>query len=275
MKRYLLFPAWLYLLASLCGAAPRYDQITWLCTHNSMSSSEAGWKLANQTHTIEKQLSSGVRALMLDIHVQDRKLVLRHGPPAARVFGFQPLPDALQTIRTFLVRNPDAIVTLILESYAPSKDVAAAISNANLATYCHTQNTEKPWPTLDTLRKSGKRLVVFSDRVEKGTTAPDWYMYVWQHCWETDWQAVSTDDLLNAKQRRGKQSNKLFILNHFITNTFPSRKASKDANSLPFLSRRIAKARKDFGKKPNFLVLDFYEQGDASSIVKRLNQQGN
>lgn len=262
------------LVTPAASAPPRYDELTWLCTHNAMSSSDAGWRLANQTHTLEKQLASGVRALMLDIHVQDGKLVLRHGPPAARMFGSQPLSGALKTVGAFLAKHPDAVVTLILESYAPAQDVARSISRAGLAHYCHTQDPGKPWPTLAAMRRSGKRLVVFSDRVENNTSAPGWYMSTWWHCWETDWQATSTDALLHAKPRRGKRSNKLFILNHFITNPLPSRKAATSANSDPFLTKRIAKAQKDFGKKPNFLVLDFYQLGDAKRAVQKLNQPG-
>lgn len=268
-----LFIALLLTCTLHCNASLRYDQTTWLCTHNSMSSEDAGWKMANQTHTITKQLDSGVRALMLDIHRQDGKLVLRHGPPIARMLGFQPLSEGLVEIETFLSKNPNAIVTLILESYAPAKDVAKAITSAKLHTYCHTQDPAKPWPTLAQMRSSGKRLVILSDRVEKGTTAPKWYMHVWQHCWETNWQAKTKTDLLNAKPRRGKRSNRLFILNHFITETFPSKQLSEKANTDPFLTKRIDKALKDFGKKPNFLVLDFYHLGDAKKTVKALNSK--
>ena len=267
LTKFIIFTA----VVSCAGASPRYDQITWLCTHNAMNSADAGWKAPNQTHTITAQLNNGVRALMLDIHRQDSGLVLRHGPPIARMLGYQPLPKALEEIRAFMQKDQKAIVTLILESYAPAKEVAQAITDAKLGSLCHTQNPGKPWPTLASMRSSGKRLVILSDRVEKGTSAPGWYMHVWQHCWETDWVAKNKDHLLQAKPRRGKQSNQLFILNHFITRTLPSKELSKAANTNPFLINRINKVRKDFGKKPNFLVLDFYELGDAQKTIQTLN----
>lgn len=251
----------------------RYDQVTWLCTHNAMNSSDDGWRFGNQTHTITKQLEEGVRALMLDIWKQDGELVLRHGPEIARFLGFKKLSIELANIHSFLTKNPQSIVTLILESYAPAHEVAAAITKAKLASFCHYQNPSKPWPTISNMRKSGKRLVILSDRVEKVSKAPQWYMPVWDHAWETNWQAKTKQDLLNAKPRRGKRSNKLFILNHFITKGLPSISDAKVANANPFLWQRIEKTIKNFGRKPTFLVLDFYEVGSSKDCLKRLNHQ--
>lgn len=265
----------LLFLSTLTRAAqdPRYDEVTWLCTHNAMSSSDDGWKFTNQTHTITKQMEQGVNALMLDVWKQDGELVLRHGPKVARYLGYKKLNIELANIHTFLTKHPDRIITLILESYAPANEVATAIKQAKLAQFCHFQNPKKPWPKLSTMRNSGKRLVVLSDRVEKNTKAPDWYMHVWTHAWETNWQAKSKDELLNAKPRRGKRKNKLFILNHFITKGLPNKANAQKANTELFLSKRIESTRKIYNRKPTFLVLDFYEIGAGTKIVKRLNGQ--
>jgi len=251
----------------------RYDQITWLCTHNAMNSSDDGWKFANQTHTITKQLEQGVGALMLDIWKQDGELVLRHGPKIARFLGYKKLSLELANIRRFLVKHPDRVVTLILESYAPAVEVSAEITKAKLGPFCHYQDPRKAWPTISKMVSSGKRLVILSDRVEKGTKAPTWYMPLWTHAWETNWQAKTKQDLLNAKPRRGKRSNKLFIMNHFITKGLPNIADAKIANANPFLQQRIEKATRSFNRKPTFLVLDFYEVGAAKKCLKELNSQ--
>ena len=269
------------LFASICLStagfsedSQRYDQVTWLCTHNAMNSSDDGWKFANQTHTITKQLEQGVGTLMLDIWKQDDELVLRHGPEIARFLGYKKLGIELKNIHTFLSKHPDRIITLILESYVSANKVSAAIQKAKLAEFCHFQDPKKPWPQLSAMRSSGKRLVVLSDRVEKNTKAPRWYMHVWKHAWETNWQAKSKEDLLNAKPRRGKRSNQLFILNHFITRGLPNIADAKVANKNPFLWQRIEKTSQSLKEKPTFLVVDFYEVGAATECVKRLNSQG-
>ncbi|BDS07303.1 hypothetical protein NT6N_23430 [Oceaniferula spumae] len=255
------------------GDERRYDQVTWLCTHNAMNAADDGWRLPNQTHTITKQLDQGVRALMLDVWKQDGELVLRHGPELARFLGYKKLSIELANIHAFLTKNPQAVVTLIFESYVPAMEVAKEITDSKLAPFCHFQDPAKPWPSIANMLKSGKRLVVFSDRVAKGTKAPSWYMPIWSHAWETNWQAKTTADLLAAKPRRGKRSNKLFILNHFVTNGVPSASDSKLANSNPFLQQRIDDAVKRFKSQPNFLVLNFYHLGDGAAAVKLLNQK--
>ena len=259
--------------ASFSEDSQRYDQVTWLCTHNAMNASDDDWKFANQTHTITKQLEQGVGALMLDIWKQDGELVLRHGPEIARFLGFKKLSVELSNIHDFLSKNPDRIVTLILESYAPANEVAAAIKKSGLAKFCHTQNPKQPWPTLAKMKKSGKRLVILSDRAGKGNKVPKWYMPVWAHAWETNWQAKTKADLLNSKPRRGKRSNQLFILNHFITKGLPNIADAKVANANPFFWQRIEKANQTFGRKPTFLVVDFYEVGAAKSNTQRLNKR--
>ncbi|MGB0774248.1 MAG: phosphatidylinositol-specific phospholipase C domain-containing protein [Akkermansiaceae bacterium] len=258
-------------IAPLCAASPRYDEVTWLCTHNAMNTEEDGWKFPNQTHSIPKQLKNGVRALMLDIWDQDGKLVLRHGPPIARFFGSRPLSGGLNDIHKFLQQDQTAIITLILESKVSAARVVAAIRAAKLDSYCHSQDASKPWPPLSAMRKSGKRLVILSDRVEQGANIPTWYMPVWNHCWETNWEAKNLAQLSAAKPRRGKRTNALFILNHFVTNGMPSKKLSTDANSNPFLTNRVNLVMKKYKTKPNFLVLDFYEQGNGTQVVKDLN----
>lgn len=259
------------LLVQTVVSEPRYDQITWLCTHNAMNSSDDGWRFPNQKHTIAMQLDRGVRALMLDVWKQDDQIVLRHGPEMARFLGYKNLSIELKTVHTFLNHHPESIITLILESKVPAAEVTREFTRAGLDSYCHYQDPALPWPTLGAMRTSGKRLVVFSDRVTKADTVPNWYMPVWDHAWETNWEAKNTADLLAAKARRGKRSNQLFILNHFITTGLPKIEHAKTANAAPFLQKRVDLAQKTFLRKPNFLVLDFYHLGDGMNTVKKLN----
>lgn len=47
----------------------RYDQVTFLTSHNAFTSSEDGWLYAQQVLSVPNQLNFGVRGLMLDIHL--------------------------------------------------------------------------------------------------------------------------------------------------------------------------------------------------------------
>jgi hypothetical protein len=45
-----------------------YDKVCFLMTHNAMNSSEKGFTIPNQTHSVTNQLKNGVRGLMLDTY---------------------------------------------------------------------------------------------------------------------------------------------------------------------------------------------------------------
>lgn len=267
---------WLALLLlplSLHAAEPvetrRYDQTAWLCTHNAMSNEAEGWKFANQNKDLRGQFDDGVRAFMLDLHPQDGGIVLRHGPEAARILGSKPLAKELTELRNLLEAHPQAIITLILESYVPAKDVAEAFTAAGLAAYTHTQVEGQPWPTLQEMIKHKQRLVVFTDRPDGG---PAWMMDVWQHAWETPFSAKKPADLKNMRNR-GRKDSPLLILNHFCADPLPSKSTSRQINSHPFLRERLAAARTALGRDPNFLVVDFHDLGDARQAVEELNRK--
>ena len=54
--------------ADLCSRP--FSETVFAGTHNSMAADDYGWNFAitTQTHTIRRQLDSGIRALSLDIH---------------------------------------------------------------------------------------------------------------------------------------------------------------------------------------------------------------
>jgi len=58
----------------------RFDEVTFLMTHNAMSSLEDGWAAANQRYNVNTQLADGVRGFMLDTYDLDGVPYLCHGP---------------------------------------------------------------------------------------------------------------------------------------------------------------------------------------------------
>ena len=80
-----------------------------------MSNADDGWIAPNQRHGILAQLHDGVRALMIDTHVDDQEDTpvpsLCHG---SCVFGAVLMVEALARIASFLWCNPEQIVTLII-----------------------------------------------------------------------------------------------------------------------------------------------------------------
>lgn len=263
--------ALLLVLGIKASGLPRYDEVSWLCTHNSYNASNSGFRFANHTLSIKEQLDTGVRAFMLDVHLVDKKIVLSHGSKGLSFIGSTPLEAELKVYHDFLTKNPEAIVTLIFESYVPAKDVAGVISATGLEKFAHSQDASKPWPSLAALRQSGKRLIIFSDRV-KGKGSPAWYHDVWAHCTETHWSNKTPVDLMVNRSGRGDKENPLFIQNHFLQNPLASPSLAKTVNKLAFFKKRHLEFQKAYPKRrPNFITIDFSSIGDGLAFVDFLN----
>ena len=252
---------------SLCDR--RYNEVAYLTTHNAFNCSAAGFQYPNQNHTLTDQLHHGVRALMLDVHDLLGVPTVYHG---TFVLGSQPFASNLNEIKAFLDSNSNEVVTIILECYVSANAIETSVTNAGLMPYVFAKDTNTPWPTLQDMISSGKRLVVFTD-VDDASPAQDWYHYVWNFAVETNY-TVSDTSGFTSNFNRGDSLNEFFILNHFVTNALLGYGSATDAaiaNSNPFFMTRVNTCMAEKNKFPNFVTVDFYELGDAMTVVNTLN----
>ncbi len=251
--------------AELCDR--RFNEVAYPTTHNAMSTEDEGWVNPNQYLGIERQLGDGVRGLMLDIHPgTDGTVWLCHGICS---LGSRPLVDGLQAIGEFLEQNRGEVVTIIFESYVTPGEVAAAFQDGGLAARVHAQAPGTDWPTLREMIDIDRRLVVLTDADGGGTY--DWYMDVWAHAWETDYDAREIADF-TCDINRGTAGNPLFIFNHFLTRSRPVPDEASLTNANPFLIDRATGCMTESGSLPNFVTVDFYSVGDLFEAVAMLNE---
>jgi len=207
---------------------------------------------------------------MLDIWDWEGEVILCHGCDEwyGYLGGHKPLVDGLVEIKQFLDDNPEEIVTIIFESYVNEPEVAIAFLDAGLYDMAHAQTPGLPWPTLQEMIDNGKRLVVLTDR---DGTPSTWYHPVWTFAWETHWSVEYIEDF-TCDDNRGSTSNDLFILNHFLTRGATAKKTlANEANHNPFFVERALQCESESGKFPNFITVDYYDIGDAMSVVNTLN----
>ncbi len=243
----------------------RYDDFVWVTAHNAMSTAADQWIAPNQNRSMTDQLRAGVRGLMLDVHESEEGPVLYHGKSWA---GSRPFVDGLVEIRSFLESDPNAIVTLILENYVTGEALTAAFEEAGMASLLHTQKKNHSWPSLGAMQRSGKRLVVLT---EKGQGEAPWLLPLWEWCWDTHWSAKTLEDF-TSKPHRGAVDHDLFILNHFLTNPLASQALARQANAPSVLARRLLNCHGEHGRWPSFLTVDFEDEGAAHDIAASLNR---
>ena len=92
---------------------------------------------------------------------------------------------------------------------------------------------------------------------------------------ETPFDFKTTDSLLppeSCRPMRGRKSNPLFLLNHWVeTAPAPRPSNAKVVNSSKRLLERAQACAKERGLKPNLVAVDFYATGDLEGVVDELN----
>lgn len=280
--------------ASLCHKP--YDAVSFLATHNSMSSSDAGFINAEQDPTIVGQLNNGVRALLIDFHywrtAAPVERYLRRLPAPSRAaltplisdigarpgvwlchvacqLGATPAVPALHAIGDWLRAHRDAVVTLIIEDHTNPADTMTTLERAGLRRYAWSQPSPgSPWPSLGEIVRSNRRLVLFTERADEHVP---WLANYHRVGAETEFRADSPADLTCARGR-GPAYARLFLLNNWVSSSLaPSRAEAAIVNSAEALGRRAARCRRERHMLPNFVAVDFAAIGQALAVVDRLN----
>lgn len=255
---------------SLCSK--KYNEVSYLTTHNAYNSKEDGFKLPNQQWNITTQLNSGVRALMIDVFDQSGQLEVYH---AYRILGSKPFIDILKEIKVFMDNNENEVITIILECYARSDQIAADFENSGLSKFLYSKTIDEQWKTLEQMIFDNTRLVVLSDKND-AQTGQDWYHYIWDYAAETGYSNNKKEDF-NCDFNRGSHNadkKDLFILNHFLSTSVTgvgSQKKSSKVNANPYFIERVRACQLETGKFPNFITVDFHDSGNCREVVDILN----
>jgi hypothetical protein len=247
----------------------------WATTHNSHASFDRNHNLVSgsQRTNITAQMEGGVRVINLDVHEYNNQTMLCHGGydyPLHPCFisGSWPLEDAFIEVVSFLENNSFAVLVITLETYVTAQDVANESDATNLTPYFHAQELGAPWPSLASLIESGERVILFSqDRPEVDIP---WYHYDGDYMAKTHW-GYNDSAYFNCELTRGNLSSSLRWLDHYVTDPISSESASNATNQVPVIIERADNCTEQWGQIPNFIAVDFWEQGDIVLAVETLN----
>ena len=247
----------------------KYNEVSYLTTHNAYNSAEDSFFLPNQNYSIKTQLKAGVRALMVDVYDDNGLAIVCHG---FKEFGVITFNEVLSDIKTFLDLNPNEIVTLILESYVTVNQIKSSLNELNLLGYLYAHQIGEDWPVLQELIDRNTRLIIFSD-VDDTDNELSGYHYLWDHAIETHYANSTTSDL-SCNFNRGKFNNDLFILNHFLNDSLLGTGVQEETefmNTNPFFMNRVLECMYESNKFPNFITVDFFDLGESLAVVNKIN----
>ncbi|MGF6496123.1 hypothetical protein ABIE56_004326 [Luteibacter sp. 621] len=265
-----------------------FHEYTWLTAHNAFVNSPG--LFPNQTLAIRRQLQSGVRGLMLDLHESAGRVRLCHGtcvglePTFADVLNDEILPYVRSVSHT--------VVTLHLEDPVSREALAAELAHAPDAvalTFNPASWDTATWPTLRQMADAGQRLVILSQHYRNAgaiETAAGLAHVLFDRAYtsENEWSlgaSIAEHDTscrsrwegqsLGASITSGDQAwPRLFVMNHF--HGVPLGGHSWFDNRYDTLRARIDDAcAPEAGRKPNYVAVDFVEAGQVGSVVAALN----
>jgi hypothetical protein len=255
--------------AELC--ARTYDQVAFAGTHDAYASVANNVYAHDQTYSLTRQLTDGVRVLHIEILPYNGSPWLCHGICG---LGGQSLVSGLQEVHDFLEANKTEVVTLLTESSQITTDqIEADFETADAKKYAHAHVLGEPWPTLGAMIERGERLVVFhADQSSTGGTPFDWMLDRFAWTWETPWNNNTSTDFGRCDADRGTKGNSIYVVDNYLENLLvetPDNAAL--TNTDPFLVDRLLHCKQVEGVMPNFVMVNFYEVGDVFHVVDVLN----
>lgn len=262
----------------------RFNEVAYATTHNSFST---GFNpAANQRKSIEEQLDDGVRAFMMDVHRPTlyrssyREMHLCH--LSCSLIDRGPLVKTLKVIKRWLDANPREVISLIYENYDEfiTADFIPAYTESGILDMSYTKEDPwAPWPTLQEMIDSNQRVVSTTDRLYDGYFP--WMMYQFDHIWETAF-SVRDEGSFDCTMDRPVDPERpppLYVLNHFIYSNIgwgdwgidvpdplDAEKINGDALALH------AETCREKRGIPNYVAVDFYDQGHIFEVVAKMNQ---
>lgn len=259
-----------------------YDQVTFPETHNSYSTHEDNiyYPASNHRTGFQAQWNAGMRAFMLDTHYlttadqSASNVRFCHGDSDR---GFSPCTygavdpwNWLSALESEMNSEDRDIVTLLIENYVEPDHLKDIFDDVGLSDmmYVHEMNAE--WPTLIEMINMDKRLVVFWE--QSGDSDHPYFHDFLTHSWTTNYADDDTSSM-DCENLRGDVNQPVFHMNNWLKNqaglSDPNR--AGEANDVDFMIERAVECIELHGKRPTFIAVDWWEEGDVVEAVERVN----
>ncbi|KAK6584029.1 hypothetical protein PZA11_003759 [Diplocarpon coronariae] len=265
--------------AKLCSR--KYSNITYIGAHDSAFVGIL--PTDNQFLSLKSQLDGGIRFLQAQTHLKNGVLQLCHTSCSLKDAG--PLVSYLTIIKNWLDSNHNEVVSLLLTN-GDRADVAqfgTDMTSSGLATYAYNPGTrlkEADWPTLQQLIAANTRLVMFLDYDADTRKVPyilDEFSYYFETAYDTTDNKFPSCAIDRPSGLSG--SGLMYIVNHFLdfdlfSILFPATielartNAAKGDGSV---GAHADLCSKSWGRRPNVILVDFFEKGDVFKVQDTLN----
>ncbi|KAJ3212126.1 hypothetical protein HDU83_005754 [Entophlyctis luteolus] len=265
--------------AALCSRT--YDNVTFIGAHDSYAVDTDVLDLsATQNIDVTAQLNAGVRMLEVQGHlINSNHIELCH--TKCGLYDGGSLTAYLTKVVTWMNANPNEVVTILMTN---NDDVAV---NAEWLTSFQASGIDQlayippymplprgHWPTLGQMIDSGRRAVLMLD-YEANFSEVDYVFNEFAIMFETPYD--STDSSFPCSVNRGVTGN-MYLINHYLDYSvfgilIPDRAKASTTNSVSSIVADASgcAAGVGGGRYPNFVLLDWVDQGEPLTAAKQLN----
>jgi uncharacterized membrane protein HdeD (DUF308 family) len=186
--------------------------------------------------------------------------------------GGTALEPQLEGLKDWMDRHPREVVTVFIQDATTPVDTAAVFEEAGLADMAYVHEPGTPWPTLREMIDSGKRLLVLMENEGGGSQYP--YLHQgFDLVQDTGYTYASVDDF-DCTLNRGTADSDLFMVNHWLSSFTALVSNAQKANAAEVLGERVRECQQERGQIPNFVAVNWYDQGELLPVVNELNGVG-
>jgi hypothetical protein len=248
---------------------------TWYGQRTQRAGIVANTEETNATALAQAKAEFGADVVKSALRLRQSAGLVPEGPVSAYlchsmcVLGSTAWEPLMVRVRSWLEQHPRQVITFILQDEVSPETTAQVFRDAGLLPFVYTPTADGVWPTLEQMIDSGHRVVVMAENQSGGTRYP-WLLAAFHELQETPFNAVQVADL-SCRANRGNPDATLFLVNHWLNQSLSRVSASRLANSDAVLGQRLTQCQRERGMLPNFVAVDYYNQGDLFGQVSRLN----
>ncbi|KAJ9652876.1 hypothetical protein H2198_007878 [Neophaeococcomyces mojaviensis] len=265
----------------------KYSNITQVAAHNSPFNIR-GNVASNQALDVTTQLNDGIRMLQFQVHKPNSTSSLFLCHTSCDLLNAGTLVDYLTTVRQWLDQNPYDVLTILMGNYdfIDPGNFIDPIYNSGLNRYVYTPPAVpmglSQWPTLGEMIITQRRVVIMLDYQANQTAIP-WLLDEFANMWETPFSPTDptfpcTQDR-PPNQARNISEDRMYIANHnlnveisiaSISLLIPASTLLNQTNAATGSGSAGATSQNctaDWGRPPNFLLVDYYNIGSFNGSV--------
>ena len=273
----------------------KYSNITFVAAHNSpfITPNNVG---ANQDFGVFSQLNDGIRMLQGETHWNSTSQTISYCHTSCDLLDAGTALDYFTNITDWVRRHPYDVVTLLLvnSDYIGVGNYTTPLINSGLTQYAYEPSqvpmTLDSWPSLGHMILTGKRVVIFMDYNANQTEFP-YILDEFSQVWETPFSPTNRSFPCTQQRPPGLDrkaaEDRMYLANHNLNTEVtllgssvltPTTTLINDTNAVSgfgSLGLMTNTCVETWSRPPNFLLVDYYNDGNFPGSVFEVAAQHN